>query len=203
MPGHNGNRRSPARLGAKKTADLQKIKQHEEQTGQQWTQFSQDVVRAICQRLCAAAWAERNAHGGAELTEDDAELPFELNAGARVVAAYHRNWPEDLGGKIDAAPRLRVHFVRIEQKAAPLKVVAYYRRQLPGALEHALDGGGRWIDSILVDKQRASTRSVDVLVAKASKSALGLPNQEMELTLDILTVECEEIAQHNPAFANQ
>ena len=203
MPGHNGNRRSPARLGAKKTADLQKIKQHEDQAGQQWMQFSQDTVRAVCRRLYAAAWAERNARNGAEPTEDDAELPFELNAGARVVAAYHRNWPEDLGGKIDAAPRLRVRFVRVEQKAAPLRVVAYYRRQFPGALEHALDGGGRWIDSILVDKQRACTRSVDVLVAKASKSALGLPNQEMELTVDILTVECEEIVQHNPVLANQ
>jgi len=200
---HNGSHHGSLRLGTKKAAEMQLAKQHEEEMGQQWMEFSRDVVQALCRQLFAADSAQRSVAGAADGTADDADLPLELFWGSRVVAARRLDWPEDLGGRIAAGPRLRVRYVRIQQRAVPLKMLAFYRRQLPGGDDRPLSGGGRWLDSVVVDKQHASTRSVDVLLMKASKSAVGLPNQELELTVDVLTVECEAVAKQDSALADR
>jgi hypothetical protein len=200
---HNGSHHGPPRLGTKKAAEIQTAKQHEEEVGQQWMEFSRDVVQALCRQLYAADSAQRSVAGGADRTADDADLPLELFSGSRVVAAHRLDWPEDLGGRIAAGPRLRVRYVRIQQRAVPLKMLGFYRRQLPGGDDRPLSGGGRWLDNVVVDKQHASMRSVDVLLTKASKSAVGLPNQELELNVDILTVECEAVAKQDSALADR
>jgi hypothetical protein len=209
---HQSSAKSPAKTGkqregqgakqAKKTTDPQQAKHRQEQLGQEWMDFSQAVLRATCRRLHAAARAEQNARGNASRSGDDAHVPFKLPPGAEIAAVYHVNWPDDLSGKVAAAPTLRLRYMRLQQKGATAKVVAYYRRQMPHGKEHTLVGGG-WIDSIVVDKEQDRAHSVDVLVTSAGKNTVDLPNLEKELTVDILTIECQGIAKPNPLSASR
>jgi hypothetical protein len=187
---------------AKKSADLFKTRIERERVGQQWMEFSQDVVQAECRRFCAAARAKQDGPGEAGAASALADLPFTLHSRDAVAAVYRLDWPEDLREEIAVAPSsLRVRYVRIEEKAVPVKVLAYYRRQVPEARQRAIAGGG-WIDSVVMDKSGSSIRSIDVLVTKATKNVLGLPNQEQELAVDILIVECEGTAKPNPMVAS-
>ena len=154
------------------------------------------LVRTLCERFYAAARAKPNSDRMAEGTADD-RFPVKLHPNADVVAVYRLDWPEELDGKIAAAPFLRVRYVRIEQKARPDRLLAYYRRQLPDCEEH-VGPDAAWLDSLAADKDQAGARSVDVLLAKSSAAAPGLSDQEQELTVSILTVECEGIAKRSP-----
>ena len=91
---------------------------------------------------------------------------------------------------------LRVRYVRTEQKTTPSKVAAYYRRQLPECLEHAFPGCF-WIEATSTDKTDAVTRSTDVIVSKASEAVPEMNDQEQELIVEILSIECAEIASPN------
>jgi hypothetical protein len=178
---------------AQKNADALEVKRRREKLGQEWLEFSRAVVQATCRRCYAAA---RAADRGGAVTSDDAGLPFKLDPGARVTAVYRVNWPAALDGKLAGAPLLRVHYARIEEKAAPAKVLAYYRRQAPHAKEHPLPGGG-WIDGVTSHDEKGHASSVDVLVAKLRSEVGGLPNDTQELIVEILTVECDGIALEN------
>jgi hypothetical protein len=186
----------------KKLVEAQNDKKRQEKVGQQWMDFSRVIAQATCRRLCAAARAKQSDQGGDNSTADDANLPFKLHPNAKIVASYRLDWPDDLHGKIAAPPVLRVRYVRIEQKVAPASVFAFYRRQVPNAKEHALADGG-WIDSIIIDKEQNRARSVDVLVARANKSVLTPPDQEQELNLDILAIECEGVVRPSAAPAGR
>jgi hypothetical protein len=191
----NGNLHRSSTQAKKGVADAQKDRQRQQQVGQEWMDFSRDMTREVCQRLYSAALAKQSGRGGIDRTADHADLPFKLPPRAEVAAAYHLDWPDDLKGKLSAAPMLRIRYVRIEQKAAPASVLAFFRRQVPTGKEHPR-AGGDWLDSVVVEKEHVRARSVDVLMASVGKSVIvGLPNQEQELTVDILTIECEGIAK--------
>jgi hypothetical protein len=199
---HNGNRHRSTTQTTKKLTDAREKNKRQEQLGQQWMEFSRDIAQALCRRLYAAARAKPSGRGGVDRTANDPDLPWKLPPHVEVAAVYRLDWPDGLSGKIDAPPLLRVRYVRIEQKAAPVKVLAYYRRQVPTSKEHAL-AGSDWLDSIVIDKERLRARSVDVLVAKAGQSDLGPANQEQELTVDVLTIECEGVAKPCPISASR
>jgi hypothetical protein len=178
---------------AQKNADALEVKRRREKLGQEWLEFSRAVVQATCRRCYAAA---RAADTGGAVSSDDADLPFKLDPGARVTAVYRVNWPAALDGKLAGAPLLRVRYARIEEKAAPAKVLAYYRRQAPHAMEHPLPGGV-WIDGGASHGEKGHASSVDVLVAKLRSEVGGLPNDAQELIVEILTIECDGIALEN------
>jgi hypothetical protein len=196
--GRNGNRPHIATKTAKKSTDAQEYKKRQEKVAQQWMEFSQSILQATCRQLCGAALAKQHDQSGGSPTADDADLPFKLRPHATVAAVYHLDWPDEFNGKLAAAPMLRVRFARTTEKATPASVLAFYRRQVSNGKEHTHDDGG-WIDSILVDELRA--HSVDVFVTKAS--VLGPPNQEQELTVDVLTIECEGIAKPSTISASR
>jgi hypothetical protein len=202
--GRNGNRhRSTTQVQVtKKISEFRENSKRQEQMEQKWMEFSQAVVESICRQLYAATRADHSVPRGAARTADDADLPLKLHPHAELVALYHLDWPDDLNGKLAVAPVLRIRYARMQQRAVPVKVLAYYRRQVPDGKSHAISGGN-WIDSLVVDQQQARTCSVDVLVTKASKSVLGLPDQEQELTVDVLTIQCDGIAKPKPLPASQ
>jgi hypothetical protein len=194
--GRNGNRPHSATPATRQLSESLENKKRQEKLGQEWMDFTQAILKATCQRFYAAA---RTKSGG-DRTADDADLPFKLRPRADVVAVYRLDWPAELNCKSAAAPVLRVHYVRSQEKTTPVNVLAYYRRQVFTGKEHIL-ADGRWIDSVVIDKER--TRSVDVLVTKTSNSVLGPLNQEQELTVDILTIECEGLAKPSPVSASR
>lgn len=198
----SGSRDSATARPPKKLADLQEDKKRREQVGQQWMDFSRTVVQSTCRRLCAAARAKQVAGNGTNSTPDDLDLPFELHPGAQLSQTYRLDWPEDVGTAMAAAPILKVRYVRIEQRAVPRKVLAYYRRRASNFKEHGL-ASGSWIDSINIDREQGRTRSIDVLVAKANTTVLGPPDQEQEITVDLLIVECEGISKPTPVSSDR
>jgi hypothetical protein len=171
-------------------------KRRKERTSQEWMDFSRNVVRVLCQRLHEAAQAELNVEGDF--------FPFKLCSRADVVAAYRLNWPDDLRGKVAAASLLRVRYVRVEQRIQPSKVLAHYRGQLPDRKEHPLSDGW-WLDSLTRDQERNSVCSIDVLLTKAkANAAIRSPaDQEQLLIVELLSVECAEMAEGEPLSANE
>ena len=115
---------------ASKIAAMREAKQRREQTSQESMEFCQNVIRTLCQSLRAAAVAQEADAGHAD-REDAGDLAIKLQSPARVVAVYRLDWPEDLKGKIGAAPSLRVRYACVEQRARPAKVLGFYRRQAP------------------------------------------------------------------------
>ena len=108
-----------------------------------------------------------------------------------VAAAHHAEWSEEFPrslGKLHLPP-LRVYYVRIERKARPDKVAAYFRHQLPSAVRHVSDHGV-WFDDFNLDKRRGNMRSVDVFIGKPNKDVGIVLDQEQQVTLELLVVEC-------------
>lgn len=178
---------------ANKAAAKLEVKRRQEQTAQQWAEFARGEVVALCQRLDAIAKAKQSSAAQVEWSTDDVDLPFKPHPRAQIVAAHQINWPDEIGDRINPVPLLRVRYVRIEQKAQPTKVLAYYRRQLTAANEHAIPNG-LWIESLEPAKEQDHARSVDIFLAKANASVPGLLDQQQEVTVEILTVECAAIA---------
>lgn len=181
--------------------EMRKVKPLQDETSQRWMNFSGSVVCTMCRRLCSAAQAEQTTGAQTELT-DNVQFPVKLYPNADVVAVYRLEWPDGLSGKIATAPSLHVRYVRLEMKARPTRLLAYYRRQLSDCVEHEIYGG-RWLDSLIAEKDQAGVRSIDVVLAKASPNVLGLPDQEQELTVDILAIECEVVARKSSVSASR
>ncbi len=171
---------------AAKINEARETKQRQEKTSQEWADFTRGIAQSICKKFQAASKSGNN---------DDAGLTFKRAPRATIVGVYRLDWPEDLRDAIAAPPALRVRYVRTEQKTTPSKVTAYYRRQLPECQEHYFPGG-IWIETIATDKSDAVLRSTDIFISKAA-SASEMNDQEQELIVEILTIECGAAASHN------
>jgi hypothetical protein len=200
---HGGAAHTPAGKGAKtpktaKVAALREAKQQREHITQQWGRFAENVLRTMCRQFCEAAGAPGESRGSAGAGRDANDMPLKLHSPTDVVAAYRADWPEGLSGKpvgLALSP-LRVRYVRIEQQARPLKVVAYYRRQLPDCEEHRIEQGV-WLDA-LSPTSEGSTRSIDVLITRANKNLPSLADQDQRLIVEVLAIECGGIVAKSP-----
>jgi len=189
------------RGGAAKAEEIRRIKQLQEETAQRWADFSRSLVCAACRQLRLAAQTGETA-SPKEPSTDNAQFPVKLYPNADVVAVYRLEWPADLNGMVAAAPSLGVLYMRLEVKAKPTRLLAFYRRQLPDFVERDISGG-RWLDSLIAKKDQTGVRAIDVVLAKANPHALGLPDQEQDLTVDILVIDCEIVARRNFASAGR
>ena len=165
LPREKG-RRPPKRRNSQR---LREAKQQREHIASNGASSLRILLRAMCQQFRAAG--STPAGGGSPLgAGNDAKESFlKLHSPADIVATYRADWPEGLSGKpagLVLSP-LRVRYVRIEQQARPLKVLAYYRRQLPDCEEHRLEQGV-WLDALSTTGE-GGTRSIDVLITKANE----------------------------------
>lgn len=171
---------------AAKITEARETKQRQEKISQEWADFTRGITQSMCKKFQSASKSGNI---------DDAGLAFKLAPRATIVGVYRLDWPEDLGNAVIAPPTLRVRYVRTEQKAMPSKVTAYYRRQLSEWQEHAFPGG-IWTETIATDKSDGILRSTDVLISKATSSS-EMNDQEQELIVEILTIECGAAASPN------
>jgi hypothetical protein len=180
---------------AAKLAAERESKQRQEQAAQQWMTFSEGLMRASFQRFYAAALAQQPAGKRPAADNGAGDLPVKLPPNADIVASYRVDWPQRLGENLVGASLspLRVRYVRVEQKAKPLMLLGYYRRQLPSCDEHVLKNAV-WLDDFSIDKQQAGERSVDVWITRPNKGIPLALGQEQELIVEVLVVECEMTA---------
>ncbi len=179
---------------AARVAALREAKQQREHITQHWFTFAENLLRAMCQQFRAAAGTPAEGNRPAGAGSDAKDVLLKLHAPADVVAAYRADWPAGLSGKpagLNIAP-LRVRYVRIEQQARPLRVLAYYRRQLPDCEERRIEQGV-WLDA-LTTGEGGTARSTDVLITKANKNLPALADQEQRLFIEVLAIECGGMA---------
>jgi hypothetical protein len=93
-----------------------------------------------------------------------------------------------------AVSPLRVRYLRVEQKARPDGLLAYYRSQLSNCNEHSSQSGF-WLDSFTTDKQRGAVRSVDVMITKRGKDIPIIVSEKQQLTIEILLIEIANSAR--------
>jgi hypothetical protein len=146
--------------------------------------FSEKLAQAMCRQLRTAAFAHPDAEEAA------GDFPVKLPPNAAVAASHHAEWPQGLPDALAKLrlPPLSIHYARIERKARPDKVLAYFRHQLPSAARHLSDHGV-WVDDFSMDKRRGHLRSVDVFISKPNKDADMPLDQEQQVIVELLTVE--------------
>ena len=179
----SGTSRLPSGKAAKIAAARQ-FKDRQDRIAQQWLAFSERLAQAMCRRFKETAFRHP------ESQEPPADFPIKLPASAAVVASHRAEWPEGLPAALAELrlPSLRVHYVRIERRARPDKVLAYFRHQLPSAARRVNDRGV-WLDDFSMDRKRRSLRSVDVFISKPNKDVGMLLDQEQQVIVELLAVE--------------
>jgi len=169
---------------AAKIAAARQAKDRQGRTAQQWLGFCEKLAQTMCRQFRAAALGRTDAE------QIPAEFPVKLPPNMAVAAAHHAEWSEEFPralGKLHLPP-LRVYYVRIERKARPDKVAAYFRNQLHSAVRHVSDHGV-WFDDFNLDKRKGNMRSVDVFIGKPNKDVGIVLDQEQQVTVELLAVE--------------
>ncbi len=141
-----------------------------------WMAASEDLVRAMCDQLMIAG-RPRPGTGGAppDLSEG---RPVEIPTGSevRVLSEYHFAWPKSLAdpGKLSGVPldAMVVHYVRVQGKSTPSKLLSYFKRKLAGPAEHAADVG-YWLESVRNVQETDRKRSIDVLITRREERDAG------------------------------
>ncbi len=195
---HGAGGKGPKTGKTARFAALREAKQQRENITQGWVKFVENLLRAMCQQFRAAASAPAEGGSANRAGGDAKEWFLKLHSPTDIVAAYRADWPERLSGKptgLLISP-LRVRYVRIEQQARPLKVLAYYRRQLPDCEEHRIEQG-IWLDALTATGE-GGARSIDVLITKANKNLPAIADQEQRLIIEVLAIECGGIVAKSP-----
>jgi hypothetical protein len=184
-----GSRTSAAK--AAKSAAARKVKERQDHAAQQWLAYSENLAQAMCRQFWAAAIARRESLARPESDAPPSDVPVKIPANASIVASHDVRWPEDCGKDLEGLSLvpLRVHYVRMERKARPDKVAGYFRRQMPAAAQHINDHSV-WLDEFAIDKKTGRARSVDVFVSKPNKDVGIVLDQEQQVIVEILTIEC-------------
>jgi hypothetical protein len=200
-----GAPRAPVGKGPKSAQGtaVREAKQQRERITQQWSKFAENLLRAMGQQFRAVA--KPPGQGGASAPADVKDVSLKLHAPADVVAAYRVDWPAGLSGKPAAlaVSPLRIRYVRIEQQGRPLRVRAYYRRQLPDCEEHPVEQDSLWLDSLSAVGEGGNVRSIDVVVTKVHSNLPVLADQEQRLIIEVLAIECGGVTAKGPAVAGQ
>jgi hypothetical protein len=127
-----------------------------------------------------------------------AHLPLSLHHDAEVVAAYAFDWPGETAERPPAASLdpMRISYVRIEERAVPTWIFAYYRQRMKDPRLWPLPAGV-WLDSLENDAKTATLRSTDIFITRAAESGPALTvskEQKQDLIVEILSIE-----GHDPA----
>jgi len=175
---------------------LSSEQQAEEKLAQEWMQTSEDLLRLLCERFRTAAQVSTKAGqkpSKKSQTKSASGLPLELHSNETVVARYELRWPDNVQKKLaDLSPDpLEVHYVRIEEKTSPTKMFGYYRRQLKYPTVHENEER-IWIESMHTGSQPDRKLSVDVLITAGSADRDKSPDEDEELTVEIICIEVKD-----------
>jgi hypothetical protein len=160
------------------------------------------AVQAITDRLAALPSRPGPSVYGAA---SSSELPVTIDSPQDVMMEYHLDWPSAmrdtlLGLRLDP---LSVHYVKIEEKAHPSKVVAHYKRQLNLGDRVKFPGMGKetevhesaariWFDHLSVGSTPDRVRSLDIVIRPANPDLPMMHDQERKMIVEILAIEIND-----------
>lgn len=182
--------------------------------GSDWMAASEDLLRALCERLEAAAMATQMGQQSPE------NRPLELHHDARVTAEYRIDWPGEVQGKLEGVSvgSMKLHYIRAEQDVTLRTAEGFYRRKLGTPKTRATADGGMWMESYKEGEEAGWKRSLDVLVlprmgnrmqgggldeALSARQPAGLAqpaNQPVPMVTNILCIDIKDPAP--PAAEN-
>ncbi len=174
----------PARLAA-----VLQARQQLDHSAQQWMKFSESVLQTMRQQFCSVA---TSAGGGSNLREaspDSDDLHLKIHPQSEVLTTYRADWPEGLDAKANglSLSPMKVRYLRMQLRARPARLLAYYRHQLPNCKEHTIQGG-TWLDMIARTDEEGTVRSTDVLITPSNTSLSNFSDQEQRLIVEVLSI---------------
>ena len=138
-------------------------------------------------------------------TASSSELPVTLDSPQDVIAEYQLDWPSAmrdtlLGLRLDP---LSVHYVKIEEKARPSKVLTHYKQQLKlgdrvkfremGRETEVHESAARiWFDHLSVGSTPDRVRSLDIVIRPANPDLPMMHDQERKMIVEILAIEIND-----------
>lgn|GEM_PF-738499 len=141
-----------------------------------WMAASEDLVRSMCDQFHVAGKPRRGI--GSTPVDLSEGRPVEIPTGSEVIvlSEYHFEWPKSLAdpGKLTGVPldAMVVHYVRIQGRSTPAKLLSYFKRKLGGPAEHPADVG-YWLESVRSVEDTDHKRSIDVLIARREERDAG------------------------------
>jgi len=195
-------------------------KQQKEQTEEDWLRMSGDLVLALCQRFQQAGLREielaRQQRRRPDFTTPIQDLPLQLHEPQLTPKpSYRAVLPGEVGKKISGvnlAPTL-IHYVRLEHKEKPSKVLDAYKRQLKTRRIYESQQMV-WLDAIQPGRSEELLRSIDVVITRGQTSGgtpgvgVGMPGRtpgrgpgakekevEEPLVVQILVIEMRDPSQ--------
>ena len=192
-------------------------KQQKEQTEEEWLRMSGDLVLALCQRFQQAGLREielaRQQRRRPDFSSPIQDLPLQLHEPQLTPKpSYRVVLPGEVGKKISGvslAPTL-IHYVRLEHKEKPSKVIDAYKRQLKTRRIYE-SPQMIWLDALQPGRSEELLRSMDVIITRGqtgTRVGVGSPGgapgrgpagreKEVEepLVIQILAIEMRDPSQ--------
>jgi len=179
-------------------------REKQEKTADQWRKVLEDLIDLWCERFLATALArkeqaERN-RGDLAAGKPLIPLRIKLRSPENVVARYQTFWSRDIKAKLPGVKLgpMQLDYVRIEEKADPRMVLAFYRRQAQvkrGEKRPVKNEKSTWLNGFFVVPQTTRKRSVDVRITVADKKAEYTPGEPVDLVTEILVIEMNDPGQ--------
>ncbi len=178
--GTPGTRTPGSTPAGKSLSPVMREKQQREQTEEEWLRISSDLVLAFCQRFQQAGLQEieiaRQQRRRPDFTIPIQDLPIPLHEPQLIPKpSYRLLLPGEVGKKIPGvalAPTL-IHYVRLEHKEKPSKVLEHYKRQLKTRRIYEF-GQMVWLDALQSGRSEELLRSIDVVMTRG-QTGTGLP----------------------------
>ena len=152
-----------------------------------WAELVGELASIWCGRCREAALhndtVERARGNRVDWTAIVNEIPVQPHSADSVVAAHSVAWTQD--GDRDP---LQLHYVRLEERARPERLLSTYRRMWPEHHERLVTDGVCF-EGVVEGLEQGFLRSVDVRVTRAAPGAQRRANEEQELVVEILVVE--------------
>jgi hypothetical protein len=154
-----------------------------------WEAHLQTLLEDYCRRCWQAGLSSGTA---APLSRDARQAAglVALPSDSKIACAYHVDWPGEHAAALPEAARgvWQLDYVRIETRARPSRPVMYFRRSLKHLVEHPVPRG-LWMDGFSETASEGRSRSTDVFVRLVDAGKSPNPNEEQELTVEILSVD--------------
>lgn len=180
-----------------------------------WGVFEYELLRHQCRVFSSAALTRLTEQRGMSLdagTEksgpangdgngsvDESVWPIPLHPSAHVVLKYEVDRiGADAPAAGTAAP-LRLAYSRMEEKGRAQRALAHYRRQIRSINERRSEGGF-WLSGRL-DAPTGRASFIDVFIMPAKSGMTVSPEEEQQLTIEILAVESDDLTDVLRAIA--
>lgn len=184
---------SAGRFTAKDAQSRKRWEDFKTQTREQWGKAAGEAVRGQCAVFHAIALGrEETARVTGGEPPEEVSPPIPLHPNARVMAAVQVDLSKLCEARVPGlqVDPLQVTYLRAEGRQSPMKLLQWYRRHLRGCEARKLPDGA-WLDAILPGEE-GRKRSIDVRIVESKPIAGRPPEEEREMTVDILAIEVRD-----------